>query len=68
MATTTGPVITLPIRLTVGDSTCETGVLEINGSEPVGPQLAAGMRELAGALRDVADGLDADEDQEVTAP
>ncbi|QKN87645.1 hypothetical protein SEA_CUMBERBATCH_3 [Streptomyces phage Cumberbatch] len=68
MATTTGPVFTLPIRLTVGDSTCETGVLEISGSEPVGPQLAAGMRELADVLRDVADGLDADEDQEVTTP
>ncbi|QKN87530.1 hypothetical protein SEA_HFRANCETTE_3 [Streptomyces phage HFrancette] len=68
MATTTGPIITLTVRLTVGDLTCEVGALEIDGSEPVGPQIAAGMRDLADAIRAAADELGADEDQEVSTP
>ncbi|MFF4177642.1 hypothetical protein [Streptomyces sp. NPDC001750] len=66
MATTTGPVITLPIRITTGDLTSEVGELEIDGSKPVRPQIADGMRDLADAIRAAADELAADEDQEVT--
>ncbi|CAL9480604.1 hypothetical protein [Streptomyces sp. enrichment culture] len=57
--------LVLPVRLDIGGHAADVGTLDVDARQPIGPQIADALRDLADAIRAAAESTD-DEHQEVS--